>query len=96
MLIPRFSIRALLVVTALCALFSLVIAGAVRGQPWAIGVTAGIASLGTLLVFHPLAFALARYFARLRRRMTPLPAGTSPFATAGPPRQILPPSQPPE
>jgi hypothetical protein len=96
MLIPRFTIRALLAVTALCALFSLVIAGAVRGQPWAIGATAGVASLGTLLVFHPLAFAVARYFARLRRQMTPPPAGASPFATAGPPRQIMPPSPPPE
>jgi hypothetical protein len=96
MLIPRFSIRALFVVMALCALFSLVIASAVRGQPWAIGATAGVASLATMLVFHPLAFAIARYFARLRRRVTSPPGGTSPFATAGPPRQILPPSPPPE
>jgi integral membrane sensor domain MASE1 len=81
---------------ALCGLVSLVLASAVRGQPWAIGATAGLASLGALLVFHPLAFALARYFARVRRRMAPPQAGSSPFATAGPPRQILPPSSPPE
>ena len=96
MLIPRFSIRALLVVTAFCALFSLVIAGAVRGQPWAIGVTAGLTALVTLLVCHPVAFGLAAAFSNLRRQLTPPPEGASPFATAGPPKQIVPPSPPPE
>ncbi len=96
MLIPRFSLRALLIATAVCAMFSLVIAGAVRGQEWAIGVTAGVIALAAIVLFHPLAFALAAVMAGIRRQMTPPPAGTSPFATAGPPRQVLPPAPPPE
>lgn len=96
MLIPRFSLRALLIATAACAVFSLVIASAVRGQAWAIGVTAGLAGLASMLFFHPLAFAVAAVLSAVRRQSTPPPAGTSPFATAGPPRQIISPRPPPE
>lgn len=96
MLIPRFSLRALLIAMAVCAVFSLVIAGAVRGQPWAIGMTAGVAGLASLLLFHPLAFAVAAMLAAVRRQVTPPPPGTSPFATAGPPRQVISPKAPPE
>lgn len=96
MLIPRFSIRALLIATAVCAVFSLVIAGAVRGQPWAIATTAGAFSLAALLVFHPVVYAIAALIAGVRKQSEPPPPGQSPFATAGPPRQILPPAPPPE
>lgn len=96
MLIPRFSLRALLIATAVCAVFSLVLAGAVRGQPWAIGMTAGLGSLVVVFLLHPLAFAVASVLASLRGQVTPPPVGTSPFASAGPPRQIIPPQPPPE
>jgi hypothetical protein len=96
MLIPRFSLRALLIATAVCAVFSLVIAGAVRGQSWAIGVTAGFAALVAVMLLHPLAFGLALILSSLRVKVTPPPAGASPFATSGPPRQIIPPAPPPE
>jgi hypothetical protein len=96
MLIPRFSLRSLLIATAVCAVFSLVIAGAVRGQPWAVGMTAGFAALLAVMLLHPLAFGLAAILASLRVKAMPPPAGTSPFATSGPPRQIIPPSPPPE
>lgn len=96
MLIPRFSLRSLLIATAVCAVFSLVIAGAVRGQPWAIGITAAFAALVTVLLLYTLAFALASIVAKLRGNITSPVAGTSPFATSGPPRQIIPPSPPPE
>ena len=96
MLIPRFSIRALFIATAACAVFSLVIAGAVRGQPWAIGMTAAFAALLAVMLLHPLAFGLALVSSSLRVKVIPPPEGTSPFATSGPPRQIIPPSPPPE
>jgi hypothetical protein len=42
MLIPRFSIRWLLGLTTFSAVVSLVLAQAVRGRPWALGVMAGV------------------------------------------------------
>lgn len=96
MVIPRFSLRSLLIATAVCAVFSLVIAGAVRGQPWAIGMTAAFAALLAVMLLHPLAFAFASVLASLRGQLNPPPPGASPFATSGPPKQIVPPSPPPE
>lgn len=96
MLIPRFSLRALLLATAVCAVLSLVLAGAVRGQAWAVSMTAGFSTLAALLVVHPLAFAVASVLSLLRKQLSPPPSGTSPFATAGPPRQVIPPKPPPE
>ena len=96
MLIPRFSLRALLIATAVCAVFSLVLAGAVRGQPWAIGMTAALGAFLAVMLLHPLAFGLALVASSLRVKVTPPPAGTSPFASSGPPRQIIAPSPPPE
>ena len=40
-LIPQFSIRTLLIVTAICAAFFSVVGLAVRGSPWAMGVRFG-------------------------------------------------------
>ena len=96
MLIPRYSLRTLLIATAACALFSLVVADAVRGKPWAIGMTAALSALGVVFLLHPLAFAMAALFASVRKQLTPPPQGTSPFASAGPPRQIVRPSPPPQ
>lgn len=96
MLIPRFSIKALLVATAVCAAFSAVLAEAVRGKPWAIGVSASLAAVAVMLLLHAVAFAMASVLALLRSLLTPPPAGASPFATSGPPKQIVPPLAPPE
>ena len=49
MLLPRFSILWMLGFTAFCAVVSLVLANAVRGEFWAIGAMAALGS-GVLLV----------------------------------------------
>jgi hypothetical protein len=92
--IPRFSIRALLASMAVSALISLVLAEAVRGRPWGVGFAVALASVAVLFVLHVVVFAVAWLLARLRGLMAPPPQGTSPFATAGPPRQYIPPAPP--
>ena len=59
MLIPRFSLRALLIFTAVAGVVSLVLADAVRGRSWAVGVVVGLIGLAVLFVFHWLAFLVA-------------------------------------
>ena|SRR6476620_8466607 len=59
MLIPRFSIRWLLGLTTFSACISLVLSYAVRAQPWAIGVVAGLWALVVTFVFFAAAFLVA-------------------------------------
>lgn len=96
MLIPRFSIKALLIATALCAAFSAILAEAVRGKPWAFGVSAALAAVAILLLLHAVTFAMASVLALVRSLLAPPPPGASPFATSGPPKQIVTPLSPPE
>jgi hypothetical protein len=97
MLIPRFSIRWLLGLTTFSAGVSLVLAYAVRGQPWAIGIVATLWAVVIIAVFYAAAFILAwllnQFLATtyLKRRR----AGDSPFAAASPaPSPLLLKSQP--
>ncbi len=84
MLIPRFSIRWLLGLTTVSAGVSLVLASAVRGRPWAIGIVAGLWAIVIIALFYATAFLLAwllnHFLAAilLKRRQ----AGGSPFAAA--------------
>ena len=59
MLIPRFSIRWLLGLTTFSACISLVLSYAVRSQPWAIGVVAGLWVLVVSFLFFAAAFLVA-------------------------------------
>jgi len=52
MLLPRFTIRALIGLVTICALIFVIAGMAVRGQPWAWGVTIGLASLAFTLLVH--------------------------------------------
>jgi len=85
MLIPRFSIRWLLGLTTFSAGVSLVLAYAVRGQPWAIGIVAGLWTVVIIAVFYASAFIMAwllnHFLAAtlLKRRAD----GGSPFAVSG-------------
>jgi hypothetical protein len=66
MLLPRFTIRALLVMLTICA-FVFVIAGmAVRGQHWAWGITIGILSLGFTLLVHAAWFSAVWMLAQMQ------------------------------
>jgi hypothetical protein len=92
MLIPRFSLRWLLGLITLSAGVSVVLAQAVRGQSWAIGVSAALLCLivlallqaGTFLVAWLVALAEA---AAVRRTASILPAsspGECPFQELAP------------
>jgi hypothetical protein len=74
MLLPRFTIRALLVVLTISA-FVFVIAGmAVRGQHWAWGITIGILSLGFTLLVHSAWFGAVWMLAQMQSRKQEKPA----------------------
>jgi hypothetical protein len=99
MLIPRYSLRWLLGLTTLCAVVSLVLASAVRGEVWAVGVIAVLASAVLLAGLHVGTF-LAAWMLSLFERATfsKLPQeGGSPFATTDSPfgPAAVPVSQPP-
>ena len=66
MLIPRFSIRWLLGLTTFSAVVSLVLASAVRGRPWALGVMAGVSA--ALIVTASLLLLPEIKFGRRARR----------------------------
>jgi hypothetical protein len=65
MVLPRFTIRTLLVMLTICAVASVIIGTAFRGQTWAWGVTIGLASLVVTAVVHGAWFGVAWLFAQL-------------------------------
>jgi Zn-dependent protease with chaperone function len=97
MLIPRFTLRWLLGLTTFCAGVSLVLSYAVRGNAWAIGVSAGLWSLVIVGLFYVAAFLAAWLMAQamtaLRSSLRPAAAdggGESPFAVPISPPQPQP------
>lgn len=58
MLIPQFSIRSMLLLTAGCAVVFSVVGLALRGHYWAAGVSIGVLSLVAAFVVYALFFAL--------------------------------------
>jgi hypothetical protein len=81
MLVPQFSIRWLFALTAVCAVIFSVFGLAVRGSPWAVGVSVGIVSLVILATTYAAVFGLVWTFSVVpgwlgRRRSA---AGRSPF-----------------
>ena len=95
MIIPRFTIKILLIVTAIAAVVALMLRSAiVYQQAWAISLCALL--VGVLLVFilfvafWGLAWAYDQTLGQAFR--PPPPAGGNPFASAGLPRQVLPPN----
>jgi hypothetical protein len=62
MLIPQYSIRWLLALTAACAAGSSIFGLAVRGSHWAQGVSAALIALVVVLLVHGFVFALVWTF----------------------------------
>src|SRR5438876_9569530 len=58
MILPRYSVRAILLVTAICAVVSLVLAQGLRGKPWAAGMSIGLLAVTVTLTLGALMFAL--------------------------------------
>ena len=95
MLIPRFSLRWLFGLTTVCAVFSLVIAQAYRGQSWAIGVVsfigAGLVLWSVHIAMFLVVWAANTVFVRYDKTRELV---HSPFATDQPPPQIIEPTDP--
>jgi hypothetical protein len=90
MILPKFTIRRLLGITAVFAVISLVIAFAVRGQAWAIAVSVVVAALlaGLFVYFG---FYLIVWVGSLVVRPFERRGPVSPFAQHQQPPQIVPP-----
>lgn len=80
MVIPRFSIRWLLGLTAVCGAISLVLSYAARGEPWGIGATVGLASFVLLFVLHAVAFCVAWLLSQIFAVTDVRSATDNPFA----------------
>ena len=78
----------------MAAVVSLVLAQAANRQAWAVGVVIALESLLLVFAVYAWFFAVAWFFALLRRSIAPQPRASSPFASAGPPAQLVPPRQP--
>jgi hypothetical protein len=65
MLLPRFTIRTLLVLLTVCAAVFVMVGTAYRGQSWAWGVTIGIFSLLVTAIVHAVWFSLVKLMSRI-------------------------------
>ena len=65
---PRFTIRTLMVICTVCAVASVIIGTAFRGQYWAWGVTIGLFSLVVTALVHAAWFGFLWIFARVPER----------------------------
>ena len=65
MLLPRFSLRTTMFLVTGSALLFLVAGFAVRGNPWAIGATAAVASVGAAMIFYALVYLLCGIFSQI-------------------------------
>jgi hypothetical protein len=77
MLLPRFTIRALLVMLTIWAFVFVIVGMAVRGQHWAWGITIGILSLAFTMLVHAAWFSVVRMLAQMQSRQKEKPASRS-------------------
>jgi hypothetical protein len=68
MFLPRYSLRAILVITAVCAVIFLIVSQGMRGSTWATGVSIGLLALATAMLAQALGFFLVWLFSLLLGR----------------------------
>jgi hypothetical protein len=90
MLIQRFSLRFLFILTTTASLLSLVLMAAFRGAEWAVPIVVAVLFLALAFVHYAMLFTVVWVLTFRRRRRPPAPR--SPFATDTLPRQIIPPT----
>lgn len=91
MLIPRYSIRWVLLLMVACALLFFVFAQAVRGQVWAMAISGAVAFAFVCFVLFGVAFLSAYALARATRTLNPPEQPHNPFVSEGAlPPQIVP------
>lgn len=96
MLIPRFSVRFLLFLTAICAVFFFIVTLAVQGSHWATAVSVAIAGLVLTMLVQAGTFGLAWSITSLFGLFRVEESASSPFASAKPPPQYIEPQMPEE
>lgn len=79
-LIPQYSIRWLLAVTAGCAVVFSVLGLAARGDRWAMGVSIGVGSLVVLMGVYAMMFGVVWVFSLWADRKRRRAVGGCPFA----------------
>jgi hypothetical protein len=84
MLIPQFTIRWLLGVTAVCAVIFSIVAIGVRGTMWAAAVALGLGSLVVLMAIHAGLFGLTWGIGALLSLRRGRRGATSPFGPTSP------------
>lgn len=82
MLVPQFTIRWLLALTAVLAGVFSIVGLAVRGREWAQGVSAGFVALVAGMVVYAALFALAWLAGEILGRLRKPPPAGSPFRQA--------------
>jgi hypothetical protein len=87
MLLPRFTLRAILAVTTVAAVFFLLVGTGYRGQQWAWGVAIGVLSLVVVAFVHAAYFGIVWCFARVAARR---PSGPNHAAGAPAPLEATP------
>ncbi len=97
MLIPRLTIRGILIAMIGFGFLSVVLADAVRGRPWAMAFTAALLMVVVLAFLFAALFLCSLLLVQLVGvwRSSSVRTG-SPFASAGPPPQVIPPEEPVE
>jgi len=96
MLIPRFTIRGLLLAMGVSGVISLVLSAAMKGQAWAVAMSLALGMLPLVFAMYATAFLVAWVCSQLSAAMAgnmSQPRGNSPFAISGPPKQIVPPQE---
>ena len=91
MIIPQFTIRRLLAIITACSVVFLVLARAVSGDTWAIGVSASVGTLVLIMFVNAGLFATVWVCQQAGSRLRKTPGEASPFASDRAAPQILPP-----
>jgi hypothetical protein len=80
--------------TSASGVFFLVVAQAVRGEHWAQGLCFAALYLAACLALYVVAWSAAIVLAKARSTRPTVEVVSTPFATAEPPAQIIPPEDP--
>ena len=90
MLLPRFSIRWMLLLTTVLAVLSVVVRQATLGSSWAIALTATVALSAAIFLLYGVMFLLACGLASLTRTLKPPQQPENPFVIEGqyPPQDV--------
>ena len=91
MLVPRFSLRWLLLLMTGFSVFFLVVRFAARGHHWAVGLVVAACTMVLSVLVYGLFFSVAYLLAGLLRIVRPVAPPASPFATDSLPPQVVPP-----